>query len=106
LVFHASSAWFCVGKTEKGLTSDFQCLKNTVISVELNMMKYVYVYLWWYLIMIIIKIINLIYRKNIILFIYFSLYRDSRILHFEENNKLIPFFAMNVPSSVHFGVFN
>jgi hypothetical protein len=45
LVFHTSSAWFSIGKTEKGVTSDFHCPKNTVISVELNMMKYIYVYL-------------------------------------------------------------
>jgi hypothetical protein len=50
------------------------------------------------------KIINLIYREYYN--IYFLLYRDSRTLHFEVNNKLIPFFAINVPSSVHFGVFN
>jgi protein associated with RNAse G/E len=42
LSFHTSRAWFSVGTTEKELASDFYCPKNTVISMELNMIKYVY----------------------------------------------------------------
>jgi hypothetical protein len=45
LGFLTSNAMFYVGRTEKGLTSDLNCFINTVISVELNMIKYVYVYL-------------------------------------------------------------
>jgi hypothetical protein len=45
LTFYTSGAWFWVGTIGKGLTSDLYCPINTVINVELNMIKYVYVHL-------------------------------------------------------------
>jgi hypothetical protein len=45
LEFHTSYAQLFVGRTVKELTSDLYCPISTVISVELNMIKYVYVYL-------------------------------------------------------------
>jgi hypothetical protein len=44
LYFSTSYAYFYVGTTSKRLTSDLYCPINTVISVELNMIKYIYIY--------------------------------------------------------------
>jgi hypothetical protein len=91
-LYHSSSAYIQIGNKSK-FFNEYYNSDGVVISVEVDMKKFLFVFFFCFLFIYLYIFNNINYEQH------------RRTVHFFREGKLIPYCGKNLPKSINFGVF-